>query len=138
MELDEILIQAKIDIIERNLDFLEQYKKFSIEDFLGRFKDIQAVKYSLLEIIEACIDIASHLISINEFQRPKTYPEMFELLGIQGIINPRLSNNLADIARFRNLLVHSYADIDNRKLLLYIKQDLDNVREYIKTILNLV
>lgn len=61
MQIDENLIQGKIDIIKRNLDFLENYKRISVEGFISKFKDIQAVKYSLLEIIEACIEIASYL-----------------------------------------------------------------------------
>ena len=59
------MIKGKFDIIERNLKFLEEYKEKIDKDFLNNFKDIQALKYSLLEMIEACIDIASHIIASN-------------------------------------------------------------------------
>ncbi|RLI74481.1 hypothetical protein DRP04_14610 [Archaeoglobales archaeon] len=45
----------------------------------------QAVKYSLLEIVEACIDIASHIISAKGFERAESYAEcFFKILGAEG------------------------------------------------------
>ncbi|MBD3195624.1 MAG: DUF86 domain-containing protein [Candidatus Lokiarchaeota archaeon] len=96
------------------------------------------VKYSLLEIIEACKDIASHIISIYKFQRPKTYSEIFSILGENKLINTEMRGNLSEIAKFRNLLVHSYAKVENKKVLKYIKEELDNVGEFVKIILSLV
>ncbi len=98
---------------------------------------IKKVKYSLLEIIEACIDIASHLVSVYNFQRPEMYAEFFDVLGKNKLLNEDLSNDLSDMARFRNLLVHSYAQVDNIKVLKYVKQDLDNIRDFIKAIFTL-
>jgi uncharacterized protein YutE (UPF0331/DUF86 family) len=138
MQIDEKLIQGKIDIIENNFNFLDQYKNIKPKDFIDSFKDIQAVKYTLLEIIEACIVIASHLVSVNNFQRPKTYAELFEVLGNNKIINNELSSNLSNMARFRNLLVGSYANIDDIKVLKYVKEDLDNIKEFIKEVLMLI
>ena len=134
MELDRVdkeIIEGKIDVIERNLEFLQEYKYVEEEEFLKSYKDIQAVKYSLLEIIEACLDIASHVISSSGFERAESYSEMFEILGKRGIINEKLASKLADMARFRNLLVHGYAKIENLGVL-----EFDDVREYIKQILS--
>ncbi|MFO8020462.1 MAG: DUF86 domain-containing protein [Promethearchaeia archaeon] len=138
MDIDENLIQGKFDIIERNLKFLNEFKSLTDKEFTKSYKDVQAAKYSLLEIIESCIDIAAHLISVSNLERPKTYAEMFKLLGENEIINLSLSQNLSNMARFRNLLVHSYGKIDNSKVLKYIKNDLDKITEYIKNILNLI
>ncbi|MGV9171885.1 MAG: type VII toxin-antitoxin system HepT family RNase toxin, partial [Promethearchaeia archaeon] len=108
------------------------------EEFTNSYKDIQACKYSLLEIIEACIDIAAHIISVSELERPKTYAELFEVLGDNQIIDSTLSQNLSNMARFRNPLVHSYAKVDNAKVLSYIKSELDTIKEYISSILSLI
>jgi len=135
MQPDRDLIQGKIDIIEKNLNFLNEYKEMDEIFFLSNYKDIQAVKYSLFEIIEVSIDIASHLISVNGFERAETYAEMFEILGKKKIINLKLSNNLSAMARFRNILVHSYAKVDNSKVLAYIKEELKDVKDYINAVL---
>ena len=116
MQIDKELIHGKIDIIERNITFLSTYK----------------------EKIEACIDIASHIISAKGFQRAESYAEMFEILGKKDIIKTQLSKELSNMARFRNVLVHGYAKIDNSKVLVFTKEKLIDVENYIKAIIELI
>ncbi|MGQ9723723.1 MAG: type VII toxin-antitoxin system HepT family RNase toxin [Candidatus Jordarchaeum sp.] len=134
MEVDRNLIEGKIDIIERNIKFLEQYKDSKIKEFEKNYKDIQAVKYSLLEIIEFCIDIANHIISVSGYRRAETYSEIFQILGEEKVISQGLSEKMQNMAKFRNLLVHRYGEIENRKLLEIIKKNLDDVKEFEKEI----
>ena len=49
MQIDKDLFQDKIDVIEKNLKFLDEYKDIEIEKFLDNYKDVQAVKYSCLK-----------------------------------------------------------------------------------------
>ncbi|MHA1719203.1 MAG: type VII toxin-antitoxin system HepT family RNase toxin [Promethearchaeota archaeon] len=128
------MIKGKFDIIERNLKFLNEYKEISEEEFINNYKDIQAVKYSLLEMIEDCIDIASHLISGNEYEKADTYSEMFEILGKNRIISKKLSINLSAMARFRNVLVHSYDKIENIQILKLAKDEILDIEKFIKEI----
>ncbi|KKN54739.1 hypothetical protein LCGC14_0589390 [marine sediment metagenome] len=137
MEIDKDLIQDKIDVIEKNLKFLDEYKSVEIEKFLSIYKDVQAVKYSLFEIIESCIDIASHIISVKGFERAESYAEMFEILEKNKIIESKLSRKLSDMARFRNILIHSYAKVDNSKVFTYVKEELIDVRNFIKKLLEI-
>ena len=130
------IIEGKIDIILRNLEFLNEYKYVDEEEFLNSYKDVQAVKYSLLEIVEACIDIASHIILAKGFERAESYAEMFEILGKRGVINRELAEKLSDMARFRNILVHGYARVDNAKVLEVVKEELKDIEEFVKEILN--
>ncbi len=137
MQLDKNLIEGKIDIIERNLDFLKKYKEMNDDDFINSYKDVQAVKYSLFEVIEACIDITSHIISVKGFERAESYAEMFEILGKKEIINSKLAKNLSEMAKFRNILVHGYARVDNFKVLKFIKEELEDIILFVKKILEL-
>jgi uncharacterized protein YutE (UPF0331/DUF86 family) len=134
MEVDKDLIEGKVDIIQRNLNFLDEYKSANEEEFVSRYKDVQAVKYSLLEMIEACIDVASHIISTKGFERAESYAEI-QILGKMGVINPSLAEELSDMARFRNILVHGYAKVDNAKVLEIVKEELKDVEEFVKEIL---
>ena len=128
------MIKGKFDIIERNLKFLEEYKEKSDKDFLNNYKDIQALKYSLLEMIEACIDIASHIIASNGYEKADTYSEMFDILGKNEIISDNLAPNLSDMARFRNILVHSYDKIENIRILEFAKSEIHDFQNFIKEI----
>ena len=138
MQIDRELIHGKIDIIERNITFLNTYKEKSEVEILSSYKDVQAIKYSLFEIIEACIDIASHIISGKGLQRAESYVEMFEILGKNDILKTQLSKELSNMARFRNVLVHGYAKIDNSKILVFTKEKLIDVENFIKAIIELI
>ncbi|MEA2089707.1 MAG: DUF86 domain-containing protein [Thermoproteota archaeon] len=134
MNVEKEIIEGKFDIIDRNLRFLEEIKNFSPEQFIDSYKDVQAAKYSLLEIMEACIDIANYLISVKGFRRAEEYSEMFKVLREEGVIEKTVANKLKDMARFRNLLVHRYGEIDNRRVLEIIKQNLKDIQEFEKDI----
>lgn len=134
MRLEREVIEGKFDIIERNLRFLKEIKTLSPDQFVESYKDIQAAKYSLLEIVEACIDIANYIISVKGFRRAEEYSEMFKVLKEEGVIGKELATKLEDMARFRNLLVHRYGEIDDRKVLEVIKHNLKDIEEFEKEI----
>lgn len=130
MRLEKEIIEGRFDIIDRNLRFLEETKTLSPNQFLESYKDIQAAKHSLLEIMEACIDIANYIISVKGFRRAEEYSEMFKVLKEEEVIAEDLTTRLEDMARFRNLLVHRYGEIDNRRVLEIIKHNLKDIEGF--------
>jgi len=134
MRLEKEVIEGKFDIVDRNLRFLEEMKGLSNDQFAKSYKDVQAAKYSLLEIMEACIDVANYIISAKGFRRAEEYSEMFDILGEEGVVTENLATRLEDMARFRNLLVHRYGEIDNKKVLEIIKHNLKDIGDFEKEI----
>jgi len=130
MRLEREVIEGKFDVIDRNLRFLEEIKRLSLEHFLESYRDVQAAKYSLLEIVEACIDIANYIISVRGFRRAEEYSEMFKVLKEEGVIGKGLATKIEDMTRFRNLLVHRYGEVDNRRVLEIIKYNLKDIEEF--------
>ena len=53
MTVDRVIVEGRFDIIDRNLRFLEEYRGISLKRFSESYRDAQAAKYSLLEIIES-------------------------------------------------------------------------------------
>ncbi len=133
--IDKEMISAKFDIIERDMEFLNEFKEMDEDDFLNNYKNIQSAKYSLLEIIEACIDISTHIVAAKMFGRIEEYREIFHVLGQRRVLDKDLALRLEDMAGFRNLLVHRYGNIDNLRVLEIIKNDLDDVLLFEKEIL---
>jgi len=84
--------------------------------------------------MEACIDIANYIISVKGFRRAEEYSEMFKVLKEEGVIGKELATKLEDMARFRNLLVHGYGEVDNRGVLEIIKHNLKDIEEFEKEI----
>lgn len=84
--------------------------------------------------MEACIDIANYIISVKGFRRAEEYSEMFKVLKEETIIGRKLATKLEDMARFKNLLVHRYEEVDNRRVLEIIKNNLKDIEEIEKFI----
>jgi uncharacterized protein YutE (UPF0331/DUF86 family) len=138
MNLDSKMVQARLDIIERNIQFLKEYMDIDEDQFLGSYKDIQAVKHSLFEVIESCIDIAAHIIAVRGLQRPESYSDTFRILKNAKIVGKELGEKLEKMTRFRNILVHNYEDIDNSRVIQYVKRNLDDVTDYVACIVKLL
>jgi len=69
--IDKEIIEKKIDIISENMDYLREVSRTDLDASVSNFERIQATKHSLQEAIEACLDIANHIIAAEGFQGPK-------------------------------------------------------------------
>ena len=87
-------------------------RKISLSSFKGD-PDAQAMVERYFQVaVEALIDIGNHLISRKSLESPGTSAQVFEILGKAGLLDPELAGKLSRWARFRNILVHGYTDID--------------------------
>jgi len=126
-------LNQKMEIIDENLSYLKD-KKESFDPEEADFEELQAVKHSMFEIAEACIDIASHIIAAEGFERPSEYPEVFSVLEKEDIIDKELSGNLKDMARFRNFIAHRYDKIENQRLKQILEEDLEDVNSFTSSV----
>jgi len=62
------------------------------------------------------------------------YAECFAILGEAGIVPMELSQNLQRMARSRNMLVHMYWEIDYERVYEILKGHLDDLREFVRAI----
>jgi uncharacterized protein YutE (UPF0331/DUF86 family) len=74
----------------------------------------RAVERTLHLAIEACLDVGQHLIAQEGFRIPEDNKGVFIVLAEEEILPSGLLPNLVNMAKFRNLIVHDYAGIDNR------------------------
>lgn len=132
------VINAMIDLIDENILLIEEIRSQGFESFSNNFRDIQAAKHSLQEAIEACLDIGSHIIAEKGFRRAEDYKDIYKVLEEEGIIDPSLSAKLQEMAQFRNLLVHRYGKIDTKRIFIIMSEDLNDIKQFIKTILKYI
>lgn len=95
---------------------------------------LPALKYRLVVAIEAATDVADHLISSEGLRLASGYADSFRSLEEGGVLPAGLAASLADAARFRNLLVHRYADIDDQRVVQFVRQRLADLEDYVDVI----
>ena len=84
------------------------------------------VERTLHIIIEACIDIAQHIISDEGFREPSSYRETFAILTENGVLRKEDLERFENIASFRNLIVHYYERVDDAVVYGLFKENLSD------------
>ncbi|MEZ4712185.1 MAG: DUF86 domain-containing protein [Caldilineaceae bacterium] len=102
----------------------------SLADFLADFRNVASAKYLLIVANEAAIDICNHIVARQGGRAPDAYAECFEILSTLGVIDNDLANKLQQMARFRNLLVHLYWQVDNQRIHEIIRDDLVDLDDF--------
>ena len=88
------------------------------------------VLHAMLVAIQASIDIANHLVVEYGLRKPSTYRESFEALSEGGYLLPGLANDLADLAGFRNVLVHIYWQLNLEEAFEILRNDLKHLKKF--------
>jgi uncharacterized protein YutE (UPF0331/DUF86 family) len=91
-----------------------------------------AVERWLQVAIEACIDVASHVIASEGWPPPSTGREAFMILAQHGRIPGDLAQRLGLAVGLRNILVHDYARTELTILARTIRGDLPDLRDFAK------
>jgi len=128
-------ISRKFIQLEEYLELLNKIGKKTEKEFLEDKILIGSAKYYLQVSIECCLDVANHIIASEKYRAPKDYADTFSVLGETGVIEKELCQNLKQMAKFRNRLVHLYAEIENNSIYAYIKNDLKDIRTFRHTII---
>jgi uncharacterized protein YutE (UPF0331/DUF86 family) len=76
--------------------------------------------------IQAALDIGTYLLADAGVPVPSEYQQVFRALGQIGAIPQTFADKLMGMAKFRNVLVHLYLEVDLSKVYHYIQSDLDD------------
>jgi uncharacterized protein YutE (UPF0331/DUF86 family) len=125
------LIKRRVSEIKNSIEGLESLALLEKDKFLSDSNARDAAKYKLLLAIEASLSICNHINAKISKKVPETYADCFIILGDSGIISSELAEHLAKMAKFRNILIHVYWEIDDSKVYDIINQDLNDLRMYI-------
>jgi len=134
MDVDIEKIKNRMSEIRENIGKLGQYSSISDKEFWEDERNILSVKHLLLESIEACSNICIHISAKKLFKAPSSFSECFEILHKSKITDEDLSSRLRKMARFRNILVHRYWEIENQKILGYARNDLGDFEQFLRSI----
>lgn len=84
---------------------------------LNDWRLLGALKWHLLLAIEDAFSLCQQVVASIGRAAPSSYAECFEALHQLGVIDQPLSERLRAMARFRNLLLHRYWEVDDRRVL---------------------
>lgn len=107
---DAELIAKKAALVET---YVRELRELARPDALDNdVRERRFVEHTLQIAIQACQDIASHIVSDDRLGEPGTNQQLFDLLAAAGWLEPDLAGRLRAAVGFRNVLVHGYAAVD--------------------------
>lgn len=129
---DEDLVAKKLAQIET---WLAELRALARADRIeSDVKERRFVEHTLQIIIQACQDVASHIVSDDRLGEPRTNQELFALLATAGWIDEPLAAALRRAAGFRNLVVHGYAAVEPSIVRDVLVNHLDDVDGFVSAV----
>jgi len=128
---DAEVVRNKLEHLEEYINDLEEYQDLSFERLTGDKVLFRYLERTIHLAVESVLDIGSHIISDERLGNPKFNSEIIEILAENNIIKENIVNYIK-MAKFRNVIVHDYAEIDPEILLMIIKENLSDLKAIFK------
>lgn len=134
MMVDVPRLLALLERIEDEVTAIRESVARSDEELLAAPDPLPALKYRLVVAIEAAIDAAAHVIASQGLRSPEDFADTFGSLVEADWLAPDLGARLADAARFRNVLVHLYDDVDDMRVLEIARTRLGDLEAFTRAV----
>jgi uncharacterized protein YutE (UPF0331/DUF86 family) len=129
MKENEVLIRLFSELAQA-LGKLKQLAQTPKDVFLVNFEKIDSAKYNFIVAIEAAIDICNHIIADQNLGTPEEYSDVFRIMGEAEVFDSIFVERLVDMVKFRNLLVHVYWKVDEKRLYQILKDELADFERF--------
>jgi uncharacterized protein YutE (UPF0331/DUF86 family) len=123
------LVRGRAADIRREAEVLRGYAALPVETFSLDPEKLRAARYSIVVIVEGAAAICNHLVS-RRGKVPDSYPGCFEMMAEAGILDSGLAGRMSALARLRNILVHGYGRIDDRRIHASLREGLPDLDEF--------
>jgi uncharacterized protein YutE (UPF0331/DUF86 family) len=132
--LNEEMVKTRAQEIRENLDRVRRYTSLPDADFWADERNLYTIMHLLLMSIEATAALCSHILARLARRAPASYAECFEGLRGLEVLDDELSGSLVQMARFRNLLVHRYWEIEAERVLRYARENLGDFEAFLAAV----
>lgn len=126
---DADTVLTRLGRLEEYLRGLEAKQDCTLDEYRRDRDRRDIVERRFEKAVQASIDVASHVVAEEGFREPQNYGDLFEILAEEGILTSSTADQMVEMAGFRNVLAHEYANIDDDRVYEHL-QDLDHFRTF--------
>ena len=123
---DKNMVLRKLSTIDEYLKQIREFSGVSIDEYKSDWKSQRIVERTLQMLIETCADIANHIISDRNMRIPTGYSDTFKVLLENNVIDENLFAVMEKMAKFRNIVVHQYEEVDAEIVIIILRKHLDD------------
>src|SRR3989337_4545758 len=133
---DRAVVLRKLSELGTYYGQIKEFADITIDNYKNDWKTQRIVERTLQIMIETCTDIATHIISDRGMRPPTTYADTFRVLLENNIINSEMFATMEKMAKFRNIVVHQYEEVDAEIVIIILKKHLDDFIRFKEAILS--
>ncbi|UPV75231.1 DUF86 domain-containing protein [Halorussus limi] len=122
---NEDVFVDKLRHINQYIKDLEQMRGLSKAEYVDDMVTQRAVERTLMNLIQACIDLAQHVRSTEDLSPSGTAKQEIQALGEADIISNETQAKLEEAVGFRNILAHRYGDVNHDVVYDVLHDDLE-------------
>ena len=132
--MDRERILAKIDELNQYIAELEAIMPQNFEEYVESIEERRACERLLQIAIECILDICALLVKELKLGLPSREEDLFTKILKKGIITEEMERKLRGMKGFRNILVHRYAEVDDRLVFKNLSK-INDFREFREQVL---
>ena len=123
-------MRQRLQRLEQYIEELETHQPATLKTLRSDFTRQLAVERAFQAAIEACTDIAAHIVSVYQLGQPQAGRDVYRFLAESGYLDPSFAEAMMAMVGLRNRIVHLYWDVDIEKLHQYLQEDVVLLRQF--------
>lgn len=132
--LEQDIILKRINGIEGEISEMQILAKIPLNEFRDGI-GFKLAQYHLHRALEGVFHISAHIISRIPGAQATQYKELARLLGEHNILDKNFANTvLVEMAKYRNRLVHFYAEITPEELYSILNNHLNDFDVFLSAV----
>jgi len=136
--LEKDAIIKRIDGIQGEVTELRNLAQIPLEEFQAGV-GYKLAHYHLHRALEGVFHIGTHILSRIPGAQATEYKEIARKLGEHGIVEKEFANTkLLEMAKYRNRLVHFYAEITPQEIYDIVQKDLGDFDTFLSAVKKLL
>ena len=136
--IEKDIILNRINGIQQEIAELNKLGSLKFEEF-SKGNGFKLAQFHLHRALEGVFNISAHILSRLPGGQATTYKEIAVKLGEAGIIDKNFAEKkLSLMAKYRNRLVHFYADIGEKEIYDIMQSDLGDFGVFLGAVKNVL
>ncbi|MDK6027918.1 DUF86 domain-containing protein [Ignisphaera sp. 4213-co] len=136
MSIDKEFVRKLVADVLESIRVVEEYYSKPFDE-LSQAEKI-GVRYHIIVLVEALTALAYHIARRLYGLEPTTPIQTFRFLADRGLVNSDELRDIEALIRLRNLLVHRYWVIDDRRIYENVKNDFRSVKRFVERLKNVL
>jgi uncharacterized protein YutE (UPF0331/DUF86 family) len=134
LKADADIVLAKASTVRKCLATIRRLKAADAPQ-IERWIVQDVVVLNLQRAAQACLDLATHLITANSWELPRSAHHAVGILEEAGVIGREQAAVMGGVMGFRNIAVHDYAALDPAIVDAIVARHLPDLEQFVDSVL---